>query len=306
MKIISIAYDDYANYMHSVTQALRSVGLDAECYKLIPCFTKRENEAKIITKSIMQHLEGDIVQIMHTREHLLSCLPRHKRLFVYHTGSRYRQNPDGYNKIFNKRVERTFVDIPDLFDRGAKNCVLFPCPMTIPKEIKLYHSFRPIRIGHFHLKPEVKGTHNIINIFEKLKSEGFLQGKWEFVYSTEAVSNENNLQRMNDCDIIIDLMNNKQGQKMYGAWGVTSLEAASLGKIVWSSNYFNNVYEKHYGHCPIDRIDTEDDIRRFLNYYCTIPRETFNKHQYLMKEWVEKNHSYEASGNYFKKIINGL
>jgi len=296
MKIISITYDDYANYMWNVTKALRTVGLDAECYKIIPSPSKYKEEATIMTNSKMRILVCDVLQLMHTREQLLSYLPKHKRLFVYHTGTRYRQKQDVYNAMFNKRVERTFVDIPDLFNIKAKNCTLFPSPMNITDKINYRPEGRKLIVGHFHPKPFVKGSHLICNAMSQIQDV-------EFRYSSDLIPNDENLKRMAECDIIIDLMNNFQNGVPYGAWGVTTLEAAAMGKIVLSSDMFEDVYERFFDVCPVGKIDNEKGLIDFIKFYNDMDINEFRMCQNVFHEWVKSKHSYEASGKYFKQFI---
>lgn len=296
MKIISITYDDYANYQYNNSLALKAVGLNIETYKLIPSPVGYEGESKVVRKPDMQKMSCDILQIMHTRNEMISYMPQAKRYFVYHTGSRYRQAKEVFDSIFNPFCERTFVDIPDLYNDKAKNCTLFPSPIAVPDKIVHRSAGRKLIVGHFHPKAQLKGSPLIIKAMEKI--EGI-----EFRYSDKLVSNKENLKRMAECDIIIDLLNNYQNGVPYGAWGVTTLEAAAMGKIVLSSNMFDEVYEKFYDYCPIGKIDTEADLIKYINFYAQMTTMEFRAAQDVFYEWVRDKHSFKASGEKFKQYL---
>lgn len=299
MRILNLCSEDHANYMYNNMLALRSVGIECDSYKLHKHPFNYANEAVIESESHFESIldKYDIIQLFHTYLPTFSLLGR--TVFVYHTGTVYRQGMKHYNNVFNKIVQRTFVDIPDLFNRDAINCTLFTGAIK-QGGLQYTHNI-PLKIGHFPSNPDNKGTANIIKAMEQYKTHRF-----EFICSTQKVSNEENLKRMDACDIIIDLMQPKQWGKNYGAWGVTSLEAAAMGKVVWSSNTFNDIYKQHYGHCPIASIYEPKDLKRFIDYYTTIPLLTFRRHQEIMYNWINEKHSFNASGEYFKKFIYGI
>ena len=76
-------------------------------------------------------------------------------------------------------------------------------------------------MGHFPSKPAVKGSDKIVEAMKNVK------GNFEFRYSDKRVSWEEQIKRMSECDIYVERFTKDSG------FGITALEAAALGKIVF-------------------------------------------------------------------------
>lgn len=309
IKVLNITTDDYANFSHDNANALRSVGVNCIDVKLSPHLFGYESQSEIVDKDQMKAIISfvDIVQIHHSDERCLNIynevkMPFHK-LIVYHTGSRYREYSRRFNAIFNSNVEMSFIALGEFAGLGAKNEKYIVGAVDVESAHKFNHEIRaPYKLGHYPSNCIVKGTSEILKMTSDIKE------KIEFkaLFSTGMVGYKRQLKRMSKCDIYIELFNTTLNGKEYGSWGITALEAAAMGKVVVTQNLNARVYQEAYGYCPLVICNTEekfiDNVTNLLNMDSTnlslLQTETYN--------WVKNNHSYEATGNKLKNILNGL
>ena len=161
MRIINVSDSDWANFSYENCQAMKSVGLRAESYKLIPHHFGYKNESEVVSKKEMERQiqYADIIQIMHSNTGLLQLCNKHnkKRLYVYHTGTTYRRDPVKINKAFNPYILRAFTDETEFMGTGMLREFYFTSPVNcneIKAEIKLsptltfahYPSFTQIKV----------------------------------------------------------------------------------------------------------------------------------------------------------------
>lgn len=303
MRILNLCYDDYANFSYENCQALKSVGIECESIKSISHPFNYPNASQIIQNKNYIHKkidEADVVQLMHSSpEFLPYCVSKNKRIFVYHTGTNYRLNSSHNNSLFNPHVELSFSDQCEFVHLGAKNFVYIA---TAVNTDIIRHKLRPVSkdpytIAHYPSNSSVKGTDKIN---EMLKRVPFL---FKYNSSTLKASYAEQLERMSDCDIYIELFKPLQNGRPYGCFGVTAFEASAMGKIVITNNFNQDVYEKHYGFCPFQICNTEEKFIETIDALLRYPVSTIKKIQTLNREWIMKNHSYIATGNYITQYL---
>lgn len=293
MKVLNICRDDWANFAYDNAMALRSVGVDCSAYKLNPHVFKYGDEANVSSEAniVNKIKEADVVQIFHSdRSFLHHC--KGKRVIVYHTGTVYRQNHKMFNDIFNPVVDRSVIALGEFHNLGAKNEIYMVGAIDETK----YEFIRQRGIhlfAHYPSNEKVKGTEKILEMMSGYK----------LAYSSDKVPVKEQYERMQACDIYIELFSPDQDGKKYGSWGITALEAAAMGKIVVTQNLSSKVYEDNYGECPLFLCETEDDFRKTI-YKLANASETYIKYRRILsRQWIEKKHSYRASGNYILKKI---
>jgi len=316
MKILSACYDDYANFAYANCEALKSVGVDCTGAKLIKHPFGYAEELPVVGLDEMTELirAADLVQIMHSDITVLKiCKQLNKKSVVYHTGSIYRSRQDYMKQLFNPFVLMSFTDQCEFIGTGMKNeCYIATAVDTdkikfVDKEIKL-----PYIVAHYPSNAEVKGTAKIKEMMSKISSDRFqflcssstINEKGETVY--EHVSHEENLKRMAECDIYIELFKPELHGKPYGCWGVTAFEAAAMGKVVITNNIHLKAYTDIYNTPRLFIVNTEIGFTNIIDALVTCKESELISHSLLVREWIEANHSYQSTGNRLKQIIEKL
>lgn len=302
MKILNICTDDWANYSHCNANALRSVGAHCVDIKFNPHPFNYTNQSRIVRglEMINQILEADIVQIFHSDfrclELFLKCNLTAK-LIVYHTGTPYRQDSEGMNNRFNPHVSATIHDSPEFHHLGGKNIHYVPCAIDTDNIKSKWVPKDKLTFAHYPSNPDVKGSQIIIDIFSKFENINFN-------YSLERVPHAEQLKRMDECDVYIEMLNMEQNGKPYGSFGVTAMEAAALGKIVITNCAFPDVYHSEYLASPFYFVSNKTEIlARATEIFFKSDIQIRNNKLNSMAA-IESCHSYKATGERLLKIIN--
>lgn len=304
MKVIAISYDDYSNFGYSQIEALKSIGVSAEGYKLVAHPFGYAEQSPVINKvEMMEKIrDADIILILHSWiDGLKMCLEcGKKRLAVYHTGSLYRQNPQKMNGIFNPYVSVAITDECEFIGTGMKNEQYIATAVDtdkikfVDKEIKL-----PYIIAHYPSNPEVKGTQKIVEMMSKIQSDRF-----KFVFDFQRVVHAVNMIRIAACDIYIEMFQPTLNGKPYGCWGVTAFEAAAMGKVVVTNNINLKAYTDAYIYCPFEIANTETEFIEAIKRVCDRNENGFASS--WMRNLIITNHSYPATGQRIKSILEKI
>lgn len=301
MRVLSISYDDYANFAHENANSLRAVGIDCIDLKRVKHPFSYGTESKVATSTEIQNQikKADIVQLFHSDHTWLNyAYELGKRVFVYHTGTGYRLNPDNCNTIFNDKVERCFTDQCEFIGLGMKNETYIATAINTDKYKPSNNVISaPYKAYHFPSNPSVKGTEKIKEMLLKIEN-GI------FKVNEDKVSHEAQIERMSECDIYIELFAPTQHGKPYGCFGVTAFEAAALGKIVFTNNIRQKVYSDAYGDCALIIANTELDFIQKMKWILGLNEKHIVNLQEQSRNWVIQNHSYIATGLRLKKLLN--
>ncbi len=310
MKVLNCSWDDFANFAYENFRALKSVGIDAEGFKIHPHPFGYKDQSVIVDYNTMKQYmrESDIVQIFHSdislRDTFIQSGSKAK-LIVYHTGSPYRMNPEKMNLAWNNIVSISLTDQTEFINLGAKNIRYIATAIDTEKIKPIYRVMNlPFRIAHYPSNAEVKGT-RVINRLMTLLGQG-LQHRFSYNWSDEKTDAEKQLLRMSWCDIYIELFMPELNGKPYGCFGVTAFEAAAMGKIVLTQNINREVYEKEYDFCPFILSDTEKEFFNNLESLVQEDKKQIRIRQTETRKWVEEKHSYKATGNKLKLILEQL
>ena len=303
MKIISICRNDWANLSYNLTKAMRTVGMDANCFTLNPHPFDYEQQAQTVTLEQMRLLvsQSDIINFVHSDIGLLNALEKEikgKKIIVTHTGSAYRNDPEAHNAAFNPHVYLTLTDHCEFMQLGAKNIhykTYSVAPESTPHfghEIKV-----PYIIGHYPSNPEIKGTKEITSMLSEIKKQ------YNLHCATDKVHHQEQLKRMNDCDIYIELFKPELNGRPYGHYGVTAFEAAAAGKVVITQNLHPEVYAAAYGNCELYLCNTRERFMDAINTLLSLPPLRIAEIQTETYKWVSEKHSFKANGERLKKLI---
>jgi hypothetical protein len=299
MRVVNICIDDYANFSHENARCLRSVGVDCLDFKLLPHSFCYNTESTIVDVHGMlkQIMQADLVQLFHSDSNLLRYAIK-KPMVVWHTGTRYRQQSQKLNQLFNRHVQHSFIALGEFAGKGAKNEVYsvgaIDTENILPRPGLLNDK---IIVGHYPSNPHIKGT-DIIN-----KIVGSIDIDFEYGHSMHHTTYKDQLQRMQLCDIYLELFAHSQNGKPYGSWGITALEAAAMGKVVFTNHTTKDVYKKAYGVYPGLEICNTQDLFKSRLEEVLADRDLIMILQAETRQWVVDHHSYEATGKRLKKIL---
>lgn len=299
MKVVSVCSSDWSNFAYNFSESLRSVGIDSYSYCLAPHVFGYPKQSEVVALDQLRSLtsDADFIVVHHSCNELLPHLSDRK-IIHYAAGTKYRQNPEGLNEAFKGAV-KTFIALPE-FQHTAKNFVyvvgavdtdyLTPISTNAP----YYPTF-----AHYPSNSDVKGTEIINRITNDLKVK--------YYHSVDKIDWQKQIDRMKRCDIYIELFAPTQGGKSYGSFGITCLEAAALGKVVITQNLTGEeLYAKSYGDFEPIKIKDEAHLSETIKGIITISLFDLNNQKVRTRDWVVRNHSYKATGEYVKRILNDL
>jgi len=301
MKVLNLSYDDYANFAHENANALRSIGIDCLDLKRIAHPFSYGSESLVATTERIKSsiIKSDIIQLFHSDHTWLDfAYNLGKRIIVYHTGTGYRQASENCNTIFNDKVERCFTDQCEFIGLGMKNETYIATAVNAEKfKPGNWETVNPYLIAHFPSDQTVKGTAQIVKMLQKIETANF-------IINTDRVNHKAQIERMQGCDIYVELFAPTQRGKNYGCFGVTAFEAAALGKIVFTNNIGQKAYSDAYGDCALIIANTEDDFINKMKWVLSLNEKDVVNLQEQSREWIVKKHSYQATGNRLKTLLN--
>jgi hypothetical protein len=286
--------DDHANFAFNLSKCVESVA-----YKLNKHpFNYSEELPLIKLEDIREtYKDCDVILLVHSDWELIQYLPD-VTVINYATGTKYRQDYQRINTKFKAPI--TLIALPEFqYIAPHAKYLVGAIDVNLPdKELG-----DKLVVGHFPSNPSVKGTMDILRIVQDMN-------RWhdfKFIYSTDRVSHEENLKRINECDIYIELLASEQGGKPYGSWGISAMEAAAMGKIVITQAINDGgIYADTYGINMLNLVKNEEGLRKTLNGLLNYKGDYIRGQQVLTKDWVRQHHSFEATGKKLKEYLNGL
>lgn len=295
MKIVVCSHSDYANYAYLNALAMRAVGLDADAFILKPHpFNYPIQAHRVGLERIKKECaDADIIIVMHSCGTMFDVVKYlNKPTYVFHTGTRYRQNRAKYDELWSRIDANVVVALGEFDQPGTQYMSVTVDDTSITPD----YTHRNNTFGHFPSNSVVKGTSAIRRAFQDTGTA--------LRFDNRAVSYTRNLMRIGTVDFYIELFNPMQKDQMYGSFGTTAAESAAMGKVVITQNLHEEFYLKHYSKTPgIIFVKTFDDLMQSIRdlSHLSIP-EVREKKEYS-REWVEKNHGLIASGNRMKTIL---
>ena len=295
-RVLNIASNDYANMSHNNARALRSVGVDCFDYTLNLHPFNYEEQSELLTREELVSMVNkfDVIQIFHSCPTILRLVEIGKfkgKLVVYHSGSRYRSEPERFNELF-KAADVIITDQTEFIKLCDKDIhYLAPHIELEPAEKR---KGGKLIIGHYPSNSEVKGTDEIKAMLEPFKND------FEIRIDTNIIPHEDNLKRISECHIYIELFKPELNGKQYGCFGVTAFEATSLGCLVITNDLNMNVYHDAYGLTPFQICNTKEMFTETLHLLKEFNTETI---QDLQEYDFRNNHSIESTGKRILELI---
>lgn len=300
--ILFLSSNDYANYSHDMATAYRTTGADVIDLVRYRHLNEYESQSTAVPYGSMipQIKRADEIHIMHSCPHILDLVLTHNngaKLYVWHTGTRYRQEPDRFNAMFNPHVEKSFIALGEFSGLGAKNEEYIVGAIDTDKIKPSQPVNERVQVYHLPSNPKVKGTDKILDMVQDVEID------FDFVYDVSRKPYSEQLRLMQLCDIYIELFAPTQDGKPYGSWGITALEAAAMGKVVFTQQFSVEVYQRAYGRMPqLVLCHTEEAFKKQLAHFASQPK-LIKAAQESTRKWVVENHSYLATG---KKLLDAI
>jgi len=307
VRVINICSNDYANFSYTNAEALQSVGVDATSFILSNHPYNYSKQSQLLTRVEMRKKirSADIIQIMHSDIKMLPLLDNiNKKLIVYHTGTKYRQDPVTYNQAFNPLVQKSVIALGEFAGQGSKNEHYLVGAIDTDHIQPVYtcgYKWRKIR--HHPSNAGTKGTAIIAALIQSLPPEQLAKTQFKYTDNKGRVNAQMNLKRMADCDVYVELFKLKQREKDYGSFGISALEAAALGKVVVTNNLWQSVYEREYGQCMLQIANTREAFLELIKKLIDMPDRDLLKMQHATRQWIEDKHSLQATGQRIKELI---
>lgn len=308
MRVICIGHQDFANFSYYKSESLKSVGVDCDSYVLKPHPFAYPNQAirSNIEQIKKEIAKADLIHVMHSCGTMWDLVKETgKRIIVWHTGTRYRSEPEKHNARWNPIVERSMFALGEFENLGCKDGEYFT--MTVnTDELQLNHcNDTQLVFGHYPSNPQVKGTQNIMRVLSDLNVK--YRNKFQQRISVKRCGYEQQLKRIANCHAYIEMSNTMQktthGDKPYGSWGTTALEASALGKIVVTNSLWDKCYHKYYGEHKLLVANNKVELKNQLEYLLSLSREEIVRMGEEARQWVVDMHGYKATGERLIKYL---
>jgi hypothetical protein len=306
-KVLNISVHDWANFAYDNMQSLRAAGINCRSLVLNKHPFDYEHTSLCVTEKQMREAisYADVIQVFHTPVQFAHMLQHcGKPVVVYHTGTTYRQSPELCHATF-AFADLIVCALPELYldakMRGA-NPVYIVGGVECPGEVS-FHTPNLLRIAHHPSNPAVKGTETLRPLFDLLAA-----GKQcETRITVDRVAYKRQLQRLEECDVYVEMMAPEQTGRKYGSFGITALEAAARGKLVITNCEQDAcVYTTHYGTAPFYFCNTMEELHMQLDMLIMVHSQTPTltiKAKKQARELMLQNHSHAATGQYIKKNV---
>lgn len=294
MRVLNLAWCDYCNFAYMNGKALNSIGIDCKTLVTIPHPRGYEESPQIATDEEMidECHRADVVQVFHSfRKTLETATHGAKRIFGYHTGTRYRQHTASTNKAYNRYCERIFVDSPEFMPLGGRNVTYIATAIDTDKILYSPTQNEVPVFAHYPSNSKVKGTPKII--------EMMTAHDVQFICNQDRLPAPENYRRMAGCDVYVELFAPEQHGKPYGSFGVTAFEAAAMGKQVITNSLFHHVYTQAYGKDYLLVANTETEFHAAVEK----AKEFRSEHGQEIRAWIEDKHSLKATGTYLSRFL---
>lgn len=323
-----LTLDDWANTGYRFCKCIEMLGINIIGYKGNPhnfCYPKQLaihssiTNAKYLRESpIIVHTTdlANLVERAKAVHFIASTLVdtgidlHDKKVVMQHGGTTYRLNAEANNTFLNTFVNKHIIQFPSILGLGAKNehLIYYPVDTEFIKPDGYDRMNRDkLIIGHFPSDWTSKGTKTILNVIRKLEEDSRYKDKFEYVGLRYLDNNRrvfwyDNLERMRQCDVIIETIMPELRGKPFGEWGNTALEAAAMGKVVITNTLNMNTYRKEYGTIPLHFANNGEELKNAIIECLAFDLKKAKKNH---REWAHENHGMKATSKRIGKLIYG-
>lgn len=318
--VLFLVSEDFANASMGFVKSLRTTGIITEGLKYYPHAFDYPEQLKI-----REHA-AELLGAVNSASHIVYCQstalcadawprnPKGKFLALFVGDQGYRNHWENVLRRY-PRLDKVFYQGSDLKGKSPyPEAWLLPAVDTdiiqTKQDVSHMSHNSPIKIAHFPRSPKAKGTHHILAVIDKLKSDPTTKDK--FVFETSdgwRMSWLDNIARLDTCDIYIEsqaytIGEGGNSEKILGEFGVTAMEACALSKIVVTCFASFEEYKEDYG-CVSEIVPSgsEDELERRLRELLALPRDELINKRMRTREWI-LGHGYKATGLRLAKLLD--
>jgi hypothetical protein len=293
--VLCLCVTDNANRTYKTVKALRSAGVVANGFRTRKHpfnYPKELPQADYMTIAEQIKLH-DVIWLTMGSTVFLKWIPFDKEIIVTHSGTKYRQNPQGYNQQFNLFPKvRHFMITADLMGLGAINEQLINARIIDGIERKINNENKLV-VAHYPSNPTKKGSEVICEVVRKL------QKKHDFIfrYRSYPLPYSANIEAMQRADIYIDQLISEQNGKELQQPGNQAYEAVASGCVVITNKTEPTSEE------PFTIANCEHQLEMALGILLTLSKKELREVNDMYYNRLMANHSLESIGNQLKSII---
>jgi len=307
LNVLLIASSDWCALGESCARSLRSVGVNATALAANKQKSNYLNQGIVYRNrnQIRPYAEkANVIIFMHSYYIETGVDLRNKKVLVWHTGSRFRQHSKDVNRIFNPIVSASICG-RDVFGYGAKNEKNILAPVDTDMIKPNYERVDKNKIIIAHYPTGDKGI-DVIQSCIKQINKSDLKNKFRFDYDAKRVVWKDHMERVSKCDIYIEEMREKQKNQLLSLYGISTPEAAALGKIVITKFLFLEEYERKFGKCELQVAKTPDELIQQIKRIISLSDDDLLKLKRQSREWAIRYHSYKAVGVSMVKLFKEI
>lgn len=303
--VVLVSTCDWANVGHLFQRSLEAVGVSAVSVAKKPHPFQYEQSSAVVHDRDVDGLVGRASTVinMHSVNH--TGPQKGKLVGVFHGGTEYRSNPAGMNAIFNKFVDFSLIQTGELLNLGAFDTEWMVPPVDcdrIKPRFGITGEF--LNVAHYPRDGREKGTKAILRALRMISRVKRYHDRVRYVWEQSRLPWPENLERMVQCDVYVESCVPTYRDREFGAWGMTALEAAALGKIVITNFVHAERYQAEFGSCPIQIANSSDEIVAVIKRLADMDRADLENLQVETREWVERVHSFEPTGKRLVSIFD--
>lgn len=241
------------------------------------------------------------------QRHLWLDYLKDKRVALLHGGGIYRDNRDFYRRLWCSFNPLSICYEADLMGTFENEHLVIP-PVNLEHFTRRERTWDTLRFGHFPSRPTDKGSEWIVPMMKGTQDVDFLTSVTDPFNSEKGADRKpwsEHLERMSDCDVIIDQVKAEINGHRFGEWVSIATEAAALGCISIANSHNQQPYFETYGRfAGIHVCNTAGELAAEVERIKTLPRENLEKEKNDSREWIRNYHTLEPTGKVLKTLCN--
>lgn len=228
-----------------------------------------------------------------------------KRIVLLHGGGHYRDNREFYRQIWEPVNPISICYEADLMGTFQNEHLVVP-PLSaswVPRYERNWG--KPLRVGHYPSRPTDKGSEWMVPLLSSMaccqfntsvvnpyKEDGVIRAKWP-----------HQLERMAQCDVIVDQIKPELKGKAFGEWVSIATETAMLGRIPIANSLNTQPYVATYGREPgLHVCNTQEDLIAEIERLASLGPTRLKEEQAECRNWADTCHELKPTGKVLKRI----
>lgn len=224
-----------------------------------------------------------------------------KQVVLLHGGGHYRQNRKFYANLWKDIADLSICYSADLMGSFPVEHLMIP-PVNLKWFPHNTRSWSGLRIGHYPARPSDKGSEWIVPMMRATQGIDFRTSVTGMSVARERW--EGQMQRMAQCDVIVDQIKRTLGNDPFGEWVSLATEAAALGRIPIANSNNTAPYVVTYGCLPEVHIcNTSEELAEEVSRLKSLSETQLEREQVQCRVWVEQHHALEPTGRKLMEIL---